>query len=897
MSDVKDPVQIAVSYSRTDAAKVEPLLEALRAEGLSVWFDKDIPGGTLWEEIIARKYRAAGGLAFFISRASLESQRCFEEVSTARTLNKPIFPVLIEKLKLPDELPDRFVLTLQARNTIDLYDSDAEAGTQKLLKAFEAHDIRPGAPVPRPVSAPRPAPQPAAPPARPVAAEASSGASGGRGALILAAVVALLAIAGAALWGLGLVGGGGGTPAPQASVAPDPATPSAPSAPKPDAPAPAPAKPEDAKPAGPPAAPAGDPSAPVSLAKTAFTQGEPITVEIGRDPGLAEGKRGYLTLAEPGSETSAYVRYVYIERDKSRVTIPPVMTPGAYELRFFPNESETSRDTDIALTLPVTVTEREGVEFALDGVVEIGKPVTIRFAGLPGNDTDMITVAEASMGPGEYKRYAYTKGKAGGTVTLAPVMQPGAYEIRLYFANATGENTVIRSLAVEVPERAAPGLTLNTNPVAEGERIEAGFTGMPGNDRDYITLARPDMGPGEYVSYAYTKGKTDGSVELAPVSEAGEYELRALYDDTAGDAVVQATLPITIGPAGEVSIALDGDRTELGDAEPIRVRFSGFPGNRGDYVAIAYATAEPGAYEVYKSTGGKKDGEIVFEPLGQVGDFEIRAFFDGDKTIRGRLFVSFFESPAPTMAPDKGDYLPGERIVVSILSFPGNQDDSIAIAAAGAPGDEVVSSAKTRGQGNGKVNLTAPNEPGAYELRAFFAGQTGEAAIRARVPFTVTAPGGAEAAGTAEEQRCASLVQGQVPWNQAGDTAWDEANIAQLCAGVVNAEERIACFSAQLPAHDDWERAIADCKAAETATDSAPPRPALTEACTTDDIAGAAALLIQEIQAGIAAGTINPADAAAAIAALADPESLKGADGDPAVACQYMDGVRAQLGL
>ncbi|MVZ05413.1 toll/interleukin-1 receptor domain-containing protein, partial [Escherichia coli] len=86
MSDAgPDRVDAAVSYSRLDEARVEPLLAGLRARGLLVWFDKDIPGGALWEEIIARKYRASGALLFFVSKASLASQRCSEEVSTART--------------------------------------------------------------------------------------------------------------------------------------------------------------------------------------------------------------------------------------------------------------------------------------------------------------------------------------------------------------------------------------------------------------------------------------------------------------------------------------------------------------------------------------------------------------------------------------------------------------------------------------------------------------------------------------------------------------------------------------------------------------------------------------------------------------------------------------------
>ncbi len=93
-----DRVDAAVSYSRADQARVEPLIAGLKARGLVVWFDKDIPGGALWEEIIARKYRASGALLFFVSRDSLASQRCSEEVSTARTLGKPIIT-----LELPQD--------------------------------------------------------------------------------------------------------------------------------------------------------------------------------------------------------------------------------------------------------------------------------------------------------------------------------------------------------------------------------------------------------------------------------------------------------------------------------------------------------------------------------------------------------------------------------------------------------------------------------------------------------------------------------------------------------------------------------------------------------------------------------------------------------------------------
>ncbi len=215
--------QIAISYSRRDESRVVPILDGLRAKGLAVWFDKDIPGGTLWEEIIARKYRAASGLAFFLSRASLESQRCFEEVSTARTLGKPIFPVLLERMKLPDELPDRFVLTLQARNVIDVIDDDAEAAVAKLLRAFDAHGVKPGdAPVAPPVPTPIPKPAPAAAaPTAPLPPRAATPSPAVLGGIVGGLVVAI----GIALWATGVFGGGGAPARPLRRPPPPPRRP------------------------------------------------------------------------------------------------------------------------------------------------------------------------------------------------------------------------------------------------------------------------------------------------------------------------------------------------------------------------------------------------------------------------------------------------------------------------------------------------------------------------------------------------------------------------------------------------------------------------------------------------------------------------------------------------
>ena len=46
----------------------------------------------------------------------------------------------------------------------------------------------------------------------------------------------------------------------------------------------------------------------------------------------------------------------------------------------------------------------------------------------------------------------------------------------------------------------------------------------PANKEDYISLARPDQGPGSYVYYTYTR---EGSpLKLQAPSEPGSYEVR-----------------------------------------------------------------------------------------------------------------------------------------------------------------------------------------------------------------------------------------------------------------------------------------------------------------------------------------------------------------------------------
>ncbi len=118
-------------------------------------------------------------------------------------------------------------------------------------------------------------------------------------------------------------------------------------------------------------------------------------------------------------------------------------------------------------------------------------------------------------------------------------------------------------------------------------------------------------------------------------------------------------------------------------------------------------------------------------------------------------------------------------------------------------------------------------------------------------------PAPAKAASIADQ--CYAFVQGNVPWDYAGSTAWNPTNVHRLCgetnraaepgrcfdrvmngsidwgggtqwqwenalnlcASTGNANETISCFQGQISGGHDWHQAIDACKFAE----APPPEP------------------------------------------------------------------------
>jgi WD40 repeat protein len=90
-----------ISHSSSDLAATKRVVERLAAEGFAALFlDFDpvdgMPAGRAWESELYAQLRKADGVIFLASAASVASQWCFAEISLARSLGKPVFPIRLE---------------------------------------------------------------------------------------------------------------------------------------------------------------------------------------------------------------------------------------------------------------------------------------------------------------------------------------------------------------------------------------------------------------------------------------------------------------------------------------------------------------------------------------------------------------------------------------------------------------------------------------------------------------------------------------------------------------------------------------------------------------------------------------------------------------------------------
>ena len=93
---------VFVSYKAEDRRRVQPLVQALQAEGLSVWWDEHIGVGDAWRETIERQLNQAKTVVVVWSKRSVGPEGGFVREEATRAQKRGVYvPVLIDTVMPP----------------------------------------------------------------------------------------------------------------------------------------------------------------------------------------------------------------------------------------------------------------------------------------------------------------------------------------------------------------------------------------------------------------------------------------------------------------------------------------------------------------------------------------------------------------------------------------------------------------------------------------------------------------------------------------------------------------------------------------------------------------------------------------------------------------------------
>jgi len=136
---------VFISYARTDKARVAPLVAAIEAQGWSVWWDRSIPTGKTFVEVIKAELESAKCAVVLWSQHSASSQWVQREARLAADQRK-LFPVLIEDMAPPWEFSE-----LQACNLANWSGEVEDPGFQRLVTDLRSALASPATGGPAPV--------------------------------------------------------------------------------------------------------------------------------------------------------------------------------------------------------------------------------------------------------------------------------------------------------------------------------------------------------------------------------------------------------------------------------------------------------------------------------------------------------------------------------------------------------------------------------------------------------------------------------------------------------------------------------------------------------------------------------------------------------------------------
>jgi len=400
---------------------------------------------------------------------------------------------------------------------------------------------------------------------------------------------------------------------------------------------------------------------PVSTDKSAYSSEEMILASF---EGLAGNPTDWIVVARADAPATDYLAWLYLGEASGSRAFSAAKLSGSYVIRIFENNTYNMIAESAAFTVAVA---GQSVTTTASSY-SVGATITASYNALPGNAKDWLALAPQGSPNSHYSQWAYVSG-ASGVHHFAPPA-PGTYVVRAFENDGL---TLLRESAPFVVGYGKP--TTNKPSYTPGETVSVNYSGLPGNERDWITVA-PESSPlTTFGAWSYIAGAS-GSHDFTGLS-AGNYVVRAFEND--GFTLLSESTPFTIAFA---STTISSDASSYVPGSSVTISFANLRGNARDWITLAPSGSPLSTYGAW-AYPGSVNGTHVFHGVA-AGSYVARAFDNDSFSLLAESTEFVIAAPAKNLAASAPSYSAGALVTIAFANMPGNPTDWIAIAPSGS---------------------------------------------------------------------------------------------------------------------------------------------------------------------------------------------------------------------
>jgi hypothetical protein len=258
----------------------------------------------------------------------------------------------------------------------------------------------------------------------------------------------------------------------------------------------------------------------LAASQNSYATGAPVVINYS---GFSGASTDWISIHTPNSPDTQYIAFQYTGGGTSGMRTFTNLPTGIYEARYHANWNGTHSFASSA----------KSPQFSVGNVQTIstdkptygsGQTVTVSYTNMPGNMLDYIAVSTAGSPPSSTVQRFYTNGQTNGTQQFSG-LAAGNYEARAYLNDTT---TILATKAFSV---SAASVTTTAATYDTATPVTVDFSGLPGNQLDWIAIAPAGSADSTYTTSQYTNGQVMGSMQFANLPP-GNYEARAYANNT-----------------------------------------------------------------------------------------------------------------------------------------------------------------------------------------------------------------------------------------------------------------------------------------------------------------------------------------------------------------------------